>query len=95
VTQDHCDRYLQQRQGDGANNSAVMAEASAIKDLARYGELFTADRYRPGFMPWEGTSAKTVSGYSAHGENKTPPVPDHVLRPAQAVPRPLSRRDGS
>ncbi len=82
VTQDHCDRYLQQRQGDGANNSAVMAEASAIKDLARYGELFTADRYRPGFMPWEGTSAKTVSGYSAHGENKTPPVPDHVLRPA-------------
>jgi len=82
VTQEHCDRYLQQRQGDGLNSSAVMAEVSAIKDLARYGELLTADRYRPGFVPWEGTSAKTVSGYSSHGENKTPPVPDHVLRPA-------------
>jgi hypothetical protein len=82
VTQEHCDRYLQQRQGDGLNSSAVMAEVSAIKDLARYGELFTADRYQPGFVPWEGVSAKTVSGYSSHGENKTPPVPDHVLRPA-------------
>jgi len=82
VTQEHCDRYLQQRQGDGLNSSAMMAEVSAIKDLARYGELFTADHYRPGFAPWEGVSAKTVSGYSSHGENKTPPVPDHVLRPA-------------
>jgi hypothetical protein len=82
VTQEHCDRYLQQCQGDGMNSSAVMAEVSAIKDLARYGELFTADRYRTGFTPWEGVSAKTVSGYSSHGENKTPPVPDHVLRPA-------------
>ena len=40
-----------------------MAEVSAIKDLARYGELFTADRYRPGFVPWESASAKTVSGF--------------------------------
>jgi hypothetical protein len=63
VTQEHCDRYLQQRQGDGLNSSAVMAEVSAIKDLARYGELFTADRYRPGFVPWESASAKTVSGF--------------------------------
>jgi hypothetical protein len=82
VTQDHCDRYLQQRQGDGLHSSTVMAKVSAIKDLARYGELFTADRYRPGFVPWEGVSAKTVSGYSTRGENKTPPVPDHVMRPA-------------
>jgi hypothetical protein len=82
VTQDHCDRYLQQRQDDRLNSSTVMAEVSAIKDLARYGELFTADRYRPGFVPWEGASAKTVSGYLTHGENKTPPVPDHVMRPA-------------
>jgi hypothetical protein len=55
VTQDHCDRYLHQRQADGVHNPAVMGEVSAIKDLARYGELFTADRYRPGFVPWDGT----------------------------------------
>jgi hypothetical protein len=82
VTQDHCDHYLRQRQADVVNTSAMMTEVGAIKDLARYGKLFTADRYRPGFMPWEGMSAKTVASYSTRGENKTPPVPDHVLRPA-------------
>jgi hypothetical protein len=82
VTQDHCDRYLHQRQADGVHNPAVMGEVSAIKDLARYGELFTADRYRPGFVPWDGTSAKAVSSFSTNGENKTPPVADRVLRPA-------------
>jgi hypothetical protein len=55
---------------------------TAIKDLARYTDLFTADRYRAGFMPWTGKNATQVAEADWAGENKTPPVPDSVMRPA-------------
>ncbi|OKI28570.1 hypothetical protein A6A25_30600 [Saccharothrix sp. CB00851] len=46
LTQDHCDRYLVHRLESGASAQAMAAEVSVVKNLARYGELFTTDRYR-------------------------------------------------
>jgi hypothetical protein len=82
VTQEHCDRWLHQRHGEDAAASSMSNEVTAIKDLARYTELFTADRYPPGFMPWAGKTATQVAEADRAGENKTPPVPDSVMRPA-------------
>ena len=82
VTQEHCDRWLHQRHGEEAAASSMSNEVTAIKDLARYTELFTADRYPAGFMPWAGKTATQVAEADRAGENKTPPVPDSVMRPA-------------
>jgi hypothetical protein len=82
VTQEHCDRWLHHRRGEDAAASSVSNEVTAIKDLARYTELFTADRYTAGFMPWAGKTATQVAEADWAGENKTPPVPDSVMRPA-------------
>jgi hypothetical protein len=82
VTQEHCERYLRRREDDGLGPSSLKSVTLAIKDLARYGELFTTDRYPPAFMPWAGKSATMVAGYVKPGENVTSPVPDLVLRPA-------------
>jgi hypothetical protein len=53
--------------------------------VAIYGELFSTDRYRPGFTPWNGTSANTVAGHQRAGENRPPPVPLPVLQPLLAA----------
>lgn len=82
VGQEHCDRYLQHLQATRPASGAAMHDILAIKDVARYGELFTANSYQPGFIPWHGKTAATVAGFTPRGENKTPPVPDEVLRPA-------------
>ena len=82
VTQEHCDRWLHQRRGEDAAASSMSNAVTAIKDLARYTELFTADRYPAGFMPWAGKTATQVAEADRAGENKTPPVPDSVMRPA-------------
>jgi len=79
VGQEHCDRYLQHRQATRPASASAMHDILAIKDVAHYGELFTADSYRPGFMPWHGKSAAVVAGFSPRGENKTPPVPEDLL----------------
>ena len=82
VTQEHCDRWLHQRRGEDAAASSMSNAVTAIKDLAHYTELFTADRYQAGFMPWAGKTATQVAEADWAGENKTPPVPDSVMRPA-------------
>jgi hypothetical protein len=82
VTQHHCDGYLHHHRGRGLRDSSLLAFVLAVKDLARYGPLFTVDRYTPGFVPWPGRTPTAVAGYQRAGENVTPPVPDRVLQPA-------------
>lgn len=82
VTQLHCDRFLQHERKRGLAASTILSIAVVIKDVARYGELFTADRYRDGFIPWNGKSLAEVSGYRRGGENVTQPVPPEILQPA-------------
>jgi hypothetical protein len=82
VTQEHCDRYLQHRRALRPTTNTVMHEVLAIKDLARYRELFTADAYPPGFMPWPGRGAAALAGIRSGGENRTPPVPAAIFNPA-------------
>ncbi|MBF6302943.1 hypothetical protein IU459_36325 [Nocardia amamiensis] len=53
--------------------------------VALYGELFSTDRYQPGFTPWNGAPANTVAGHQRTGENRTPPVPLPVLQPLLAA----------
>jgi hypothetical protein len=55
VTQEHCERYLRHRQDEGVATSSLKSVTLAIKDLARYDELFSTDRYPQGFMPWAGS----------------------------------------
>lgn len=82
LTQQHCDRWLHHRRGRGLAASSVFNEILTVKDLARYTELFTADHYPAGFMPWPGKTAARVAEFTSGGENKTPPVPDAVMHPA-------------
>ena len=56
-----------------------------IIDLAGYGELFTADRYREGFTPWRGRTSSQVVGMRSGGENKTPPLGQQILQPLLAA----------
>lgn len=95
VTQIHCDEFLRDafvkrdvrgNQTTSSNTAgSVAARVWVVQLLAIYGELFTADRYRPGFAPWNGKPANTVTGHQRSGENKTPPVPLPVLRPLLAA----------
>jgi hypothetical protein len=82
LTQEHCDRWLDHRRAEGLAASSLFNEIMAVKDLARYTELFTADRYPAGFMPWAGKTASQVAEVDWTGENKTPTIPDAVMRPA-------------
>jgi hypothetical protein len=59
--------------------------AAAVIDLAFYGELFSTDRYSPGWVPWAGKSAVRVAGTGYSGENKTQPVAAEVLQPMLAA----------
>src|SRR6266568_4029872 len=90
VTQEHCDRWLHQRRGEDAAASSMSNAVTAIKDLACYTELFTADRYPAGFMPWAGKTATQAAEADWAGENKTPPVP-RQRDEAGAARRPLPR----
>ena len=81
VTQEHCDRYLQHLHDRRPSRATVMHNVLAIKDIALYGELFTADSYQPGFMPWQNRGANIVAGFSPRGENTTQPVPPELLNP--------------
>lgn len=94
VTQDHCDRYLAERRlrKDAAGTvvgtmeeSGTRAAAAAIIELASYGELLSADRYRDGFTPWNGRSSSQVAGMRPPAENKTPVVSQEILRPLLAA----------
>jgi integrase len=94
VTQDHCDRYLaerrQRRDAAGTvigtlDESVVRVAAAVIIELASYGELLSADRYRDGFTPWNGRSSSQVAGMRPPAENKTAPVSQDILQPLLAA----------
>jgi hypothetical protein len=94
VTQDHCDRYLAERQlrrnAAGVvigtlGESAVRVAVAVIIELAHYGDLFTADRYPDRFVPWKGRSSSHVVGMRPSGENKTPVVDQQILQPMLAA----------
>ncbi|MGH3213658.1 MAG: hypothetical protein ACRDL9_03650, partial [Trebonia sp.] len=94
VTQDHCDGYLAERRlrRDAAGTvigelgeSGTRVAAAAIIELASYGELLSADRYRDGFTPWNGRASSTVAGMRAPAENKTPLVSPGILQPLLAA----------
>ncbi|MFE6692246.1 site-specific integrase [Streptomyces sp. NPDC057743] len=94
VTQEHCQRYLDLRgtirDKHGcplrvASPSQKRAVVTAIMDLAFYGDLFTSDRYHQDFRPWNFTPPAVVAGIPKRAENKTQPVPDHILQPMLAA----------
>jgi hypothetical protein len=94
VEEHHCAAHLEhrshRRDSHGRSLAAFGATtrshtAAAIIELALYGELFTDDRYRPGFRPWAGRSAAAVTGNRGHAENKTQPIPPQILQPILAA----------
>ncbi len=56
-----------------------------VVELADYSDLFTADRYRPGFRPWAGHHTAAAPSGRGTAENKTPPVPAEVFGPMLAA----------
>lgn len=52
-----------------------------VQALALYGDLFTADRYVEGFMPWQGRPTSQVAESTGVMGNVTPPIPDTLMRP--------------
>jgi len=95
VDEDCCAAYLAHRRhardedgtAIGDRSPAVRRAAAQVPiDLLNYRELFTADRPRPDLRPWGGASATAVAEMpSGRQENKTPPVPGHVLQPLLAA----------
>jgi integrase len=94
VSQDHCDCYLAERRQrkDRAgtvtgtlDESVARVAAAVIIELACYGELLSADRYRDGFTPWNGRSSSQVAGMRPPAENKTRVVGQEILQPALAA----------
>jgi hypothetical protein len=94
VDGDCCTAWLQHRRNARDEAGIVIgdrspatrrAAAQVVIDLLNYRELFTADRPRQGLRPWGGASASAVAEMrSGREENKTPPVPGHVLQPLLA-----------
>lgn len=94
VTQEHCDRYLLERQArrdragvviGNLEASAPRLAAAVIIELAHYGELFTADRYHERFVPWNGRSSCQVAGMRPPAENKTAVLDQTILQPLLAA----------
>jgi integrase len=94
VSDRHCLRYLADRRFQRDETGKLVRElttgrhlqiATPVIDLAHYGELFTADRYTAGFLPWGGKTATTVVGYRRSKDNKTLVVPQPVLQPMLAA----------
>ncbi|MBF6302683.1 site-specific integrase [Nocardia amamiensis] len=90
---DHlCDSYIAERRvgrdksGEIVNQrGAVNKAAQIVSGLAQYHDLFTTDRYLPGFRPFGGRAAVAVAGLSTPAENSTPPVPIEILQPMLAA----------
>ena len=95
VDEDCCTAWLQHRRNARDKAGIVIgdrspatrrAAAQVVIDLLNYRELLTADRPRQGLRPWGGASASAVAEMrSGREENKTPPVPSHVLQPLLAA----------
>jgi hypothetical protein len=90
---DHlCESYIAERRtGHGKDGvaiekrGAVNGAAQVVAGLAQYRDLFTTDRYRPEFRPFDGRAAVAVAGLKTPAENSTPPVPTEVLQPMLAA----------
>jgi integrase len=104
VTQEHCERYLAQRQLRRDKAGAVIGTlqesvtrlaAAVIIELALYGELFTADRYHERFIPWGGRSSSQVAGMRPSAQNKTPILEQRILQPMLAAALYLTETLGS
>ncbi|WP_410673176.1 hypothetical protein [Amycolatopsis sp. cmx-4-68] len=92
VTQHECDAYLLHTQypsgghdGAAAAVKTGMLAAQTMLELGMYSELFTDDRYQPGFRAFKGRAANKIAGYAPSRQNSTPPVPQDVLRPLLAA----------
>ncbi|MGW1197252.1 hypothetical protein ACWD4B_15660 [Streptomyces sp. NPDC002536] len=94
VMQEHCDAYKEVRSMRTRHPSqnttpltpgALVNVIRPVQAMARYGELFTADAYAPGFTPWAGRTASEVAAKRWTEGNTTPPVPDEVFQPAVAA----------
>jgi hypothetical protein len=94
VTQEHCERYLSARGQIYDRQARPIRQTStsrkrglvvAVADLATYGDLFSSDRYEPGFRPWKGLPPARIAGQQYTAENTTQPVPDVILRPLLAA----------
>ena len=90
-----CEAYLAHRRFVLDEDGAIAGEqspgvrrsaAQAVIDLISYRDLFTADRVRPGLLPWGGASATAVAQMPCGRDgNKTAPVPGGILQPMLAA----------
>lgn len=90
-----CEAYLAHQRFVLGEDGAVAGEqspgvrrsaAQAVIDLISYRDLFTADRVRPGLLPWGGAPASAVAQMpSGRDGNKTAPVPGRILQPVLAA----------
>lgn len=94
VTQDHCDAFLAEesytkpkpgKPRRRLDARSIRVKVQSVQRPALYGELFSTDRYIPGFIPWAGKSANEVAGVKWTRMNSTPEVPDEVFGPALAA----------
>jgi len=94
VTDRHCAAFkirhsqaADDQAGTGQKRTAKLTTSlvTAVTDLAFYGELFSTDRYPPGWRPWPGKAAIAVAAAKAPGQNKTQPVPGEILQPLLAA----------
>jgi len=92
VDQDHCDTYLAahsytqsqkpRRLLDPGTRKRIVA---TVQSIATYGDLYTDDRYHPGFTPWDGRPAFEVVGGKPSHENKIQALSEAHLRPLLAA----------
>ncbi len=95
VDGDHCDAYMAHRRylldGSGVvvgelSPATRRAAAQTVVDLVNHRELFTADRVSADLRPWGGAAPSAIAEVPCGaGQNKTPPVSDHVLQPLLAA----------
>ncbi|WP_326631735.1 hypothetical protein OIE67_44085 [Nonomuraea fuscirosea] len=94
VTQDHCAVYLHERSFSKPTRNqpqrrldpdSLKKTVAAVQSIAYYGELYSTDRYRDGFVPWNGQKPYKVVGLKITRANKIPALPDNVLRPLLAA----------
>jgi len=89
VLQEHCDAYRasrRRRSGEGPlSPGAMVGVLQPVQYLSLYSDLFTADAYLPGFVPWKGHSPGEVAGWQRDPANSTPAVPDEVFQPTVAA----------
>ena len=93
VDTDICNEYLDEARWArcDANSSprlrmpkTVAGMIKSLQALSFYNDFFEADRYAPGFMPWDGRSPDVVAGVEPVSENATPPIPLELLDPLLA-----------